>query len=56
MSQSLTDTVAKLGERVKALRKESDLAALLAAARDAADEVERRIGDAKGRTKSSATR
>ena len=48
MSQSLTDIVAKLGERVKALRKEGDLAALLAAARDAADEVERRIGDAKG--------
>jgi hypothetical protein len=46
MSQSLTDTVAKLGEQVKALRKEGDLAALLAAARDAADEVERRIGDA----------
>jgi hypothetical protein len=48
MSQSLTDTVTKLGEQVKALRKEGDLAALLAAARDAADEVERRIGDAKG--------
>src|ERR1700743_1798688 len=46
MSQSLTDIVAKLGEPVKALRKEGDLAALLAAARDAADEVERRIGDA----------
>jgi hypothetical protein len=46
MSQSLTDIVAKLGEQVKALRKEGDLAALLAAARDAADEVERRIGDA----------
>jgi hypothetical protein len=48
MSQSLTDIVAKLGEQVKALRKEGDLAALLTAARDAADEVERRIGDAKG--------
>jgi hypothetical protein len=46
MSQSLTDTVAKLGEQVKALRKEGDLAALLTAARDAADEVERSIGDA----------
>jgi hypothetical protein len=48
MSQSLADVVAKLGEQVKALRKEGDLAALLAAAREAADEVERRIGDAKG--------
>jgi hypothetical protein len=48
MSQSLTDIVATFGERVKALRKEGDLAALLAAARDGADEVERRIGDAKG--------
>lgn len=48
MSQSLTDVVAALGERVKALRKEGDLAALLVAAREAADEVERRIGDAKG--------
>jgi hypothetical protein len=46
MSQSLNDIVAELGEQVKALRKEGDLAALLAAARDAADEVERRIGDA----------
>jgi hypothetical protein len=46
MSQSLTDTVAKLGEQVKALRKEGDLAALLAAARDSADEIEHRIGDA----------
>ena len=48
MSQSLTDIVAKLGEQVKALRKEGDLAALLSGARDAADEVERRIDDAKG--------
>ncbi len=48
MSQSLTDIVTTFGERVKALRKEGDLAALLAAARDGADEVERRIGDAKG--------
>jgi hypothetical protein len=48
MSQSLTDIVTKLGEQVKALRKEGDLAVLLAAARDAADEVERRLGDAKG--------
>jgi len=47
MSQSLTDIVAKLGDRVKALRKEADLAALLAAARDGADEVERRLGDVK---------
>jgi hypothetical protein len=46
MSESLTDIVAKLEQRVKALRKEGDLAGLLAAARDAADEVERRIGDA----------
>ena len=48
MSQSLTDVVAALGERVKALRKEGDLAALLATAREAADEVERRISEAKG--------
>ena len=47
MSQSLTDIVAKLSEQVKALRKEGDLAAQLTAARDAADEIERRIGDAK---------
>jgi len=46
MSQFLTDIVAKLGEQVKALRKEGDLAVLLAVARDAAHEVERRIGDA----------
>ena len=48
MSESLTDLVAKLGEQVKALRKEGDLAALLAGAREVADEVERRIGDASG--------
>jgi hypothetical protein len=48
MSDSLTDIVAKLGEQVKALRKEGDLAALLAAARQAADEVERRIGEVNG--------
>jgi hypothetical protein len=48
MSESLTDIVAKFGERIKALRKEGDLAALLAVAREGADEVERRIDDAKG--------
>jgi hypothetical protein len=47
MSQSLTDIVPKLGDRVKALRKQGDLAALLAAARDGGDEVERRIGDVR---------
>src|SRR5262245_53466374 len=46
MSQSLTDIVAKFDQQVKALRKEGDLAALLATAREAADEVERRVGDA----------
>lgn len=43
MSESLPDTVAKLEQRVKDLRKADDKAALLAAAREAADEVERRI-------------
>jgi hypothetical protein len=43
MSESLADTVAKLEQRVKELRKAQDKGALLAAAREAADEVERRI-------------
>jgi len=45
MSESLSDTVARLEQRIKELRKEDDKAALLAAARDAADEVERHIDD-----------
>ncbi|MBV9459215.1 MAG: hypothetical protein JO141_17085 [Bradyrhizobium sp.] len=48
MSESLTDIVAKRGEQLKALRKQGDHAALLAAAREGADEVERRIVDANG--------
>src|SRR6201996_7117721 len=46
MAESLTAIVAKLGEQVTSLRRQGDLAALLAAVRNAADEVERRIGDA----------
>jgi hypothetical protein len=46
MSESLTKVVTKLEQRVKELRKGNDKVALLAAARDAADEVERHIDGA----------
>jgi hypothetical protein len=46
MVESLTDLAARLEQRIKDLRKAGDLSALLAAAADAADEVERRISDA----------
>jgi hypothetical protein len=46
MSESLTDIVAKLEQRVGELRKAGDHVALLAAAREAADEVERHIDGA----------
>jgi hypothetical protein len=46
MAESLTDLAARQEQRIKDLRRAGDISALLAAAAVAADEVERRIGDA----------
>src|ERR1700678_127085 len=48
MAVSLTDLVGKLEKRVNELRRAGDAAALLSAARDAADQVEHRVTDPPG--------
>jgi hypothetical protein len=53
-AEPLGDHVSRLQERVKELRRAGDCGVLIAAARDAADEIERRVGKHWGNSEREA--